>query len=70
MNNLLVLSRESETGASFVWNDGKIVKTLLKIIDDNLANESIVVSAARILDELVQNSNRVFFSEFPLLFCI
>ncbi|VBB27322.1 unnamed protein product [Acanthocheilonema viteae] len=58
MNNLLVLSRESETGASRVWNDGKIIETLLKIIDKNSSNEAIVVAAARVLDELVKNSNR------------
>ncbi|EJD75017.1 UNC-45 protein [Loa loa] len=59
MNNLLVLSRESETGASLVWNDGKIVETLLKIIDDNSTNEAIVIAAARVLDELVKSSSRV-----------
>uniref|UniRef100_A0A158Q8D0 Protein unc-45 homolog B n=1 Tax=Elaeophora elaphi TaxID=1147741 RepID=A0A158Q8D0_9BILA len=58
MNNLLVLSRESETGASRVWNDGKIIETLLKIIDSNSANEAVMVAAARILDELVKNSSR------------
>lgn len=68
MNNLLVLSRESETGASLVWNDGKIIETLLKIIDENSANEAIVVAAARVLDELAKNSDRVFFSTRSLFF--
>uniref|UniRef100_A0A915Q3F6 Protein unc-45 homolog B n=1 Tax=Setaria digitata TaxID=48799 RepID=A0A915Q3F6_9BILA len=61
MNNLLVLSRESETGASRIWNDGKIVEALLKVIDDNSANEAIVVAAARVLDELLKNSSRVMY---------
>lgn len=61
MNNLLVLSRESETSASRIWNDGKIIETLMKVIDDSSANEAVVVAAVRVLDELVKNSNRVFF---------
>ncbi|VDM10517.1 unnamed protein product [Wuchereria bancrofti] len=61
LNNLLVLSRESETGASYVWDGGKIVEALVKIIDDNLTNESIVVAAARVLDELMKNSSRAMF---------
>ncbi|VDO33014.1 unnamed protein product [Brugia timori] len=61
LNNLLVLSRESETAASCVWNGGKIVEALVKIIDGNLTNESIVVAAARVLDELMKNSNRAIF---------
>lgn len=59
MNNLLVLARDSETGASRVWEDGRIVPTLLQAIDDTTANEEIVVAAARVLDELAKNSSRV-----------
>lgn len=61
LNNLLVLSRESETGALRVWDDGKIIETLLKMLDSNSTNEAIVVAAARVLDELVKNSSRVIF---------
>lgn len=67
MNNLLVLARESETGAARVWKDGKIVGTLLKVIDDGSATEGIVVAAARVLDELAKNSKRVWFLSLLLL---
>lgn len=68
MNNLLVLSRESEAGASRVWNDGKIVEILLKVIDSNLGNEAVVVAAARVMDELAKNSSRVILSLCSLVF--
>ncbi|VDN01183.1 unnamed protein product [Thelazia callipaeda] len=61
MNNLLVLSRESETGASRVWNNGEIIKTLLKVIDDNSINEDVALTAIRILDELAKNSKRAMY---------
>ncbi|KAM3728902.1 Protein unc-45 [Dirofilaria immitis] len=61
MNNLLVLSRESETGASRIWNNGKIIEILLKIIDGDSANEAIVVAAVRVLGELMKNSSRAMY---------
>lgn len=59
MNNLLVLARDSETGASRVWNEGKIVDTVMALIEDKQADDQIVLGAVRVLDEVVKNGKRV-----------
>uniref|UniRef100_F1KS65 Protein unc-45 A n=1 Tax=Ascaris suum TaxID=6253 RepID=F1KS65_ASCSU len=58
MNNLLVLARDSETGASRVWNEGKIVDTVMALIEDKQADDQIVLGAVRVLDEVVKNGKR------------
>uniref|UniRef100_A0A0N5AQ81 Protein unc-45 homolog B n=1 Tax=Syphacia muris TaxID=451379 RepID=A0A0N5AQ81_9BILA len=61
MNNLLVLSRDSETGASRVWSGGKALDALLNIMRDSNADEELVVAAIRVLDELMKKSERAMF---------
>lgn len=61
MNNLLVLARDSELGASRVWNDGRIMYTVLTLINDPQANDELIITAIRILDELTKSSRRVYF---------
>ncbi|VDM43851.1 unnamed protein product [Toxocara canis] len=58
INNLLVLARDSETGASRVWNDGKIIDSVMQLIGDKRADEQFVLGAVRVLDEVVKNSKR------------
>ncbi|CAI5445814.1 unnamed protein product [Caenorhabditis angaria] len=58
LNNLLVLSRESETGATGVWNNGSIVTFVFSLINDSAENEEVVVTATRVLDETLKNNAR------------
>ena len=57
VNNLLVLCRESETGAQMFW-DQKLLPKLLNLIKTDLDKE-VVVAAVRILDELAKSETRV-----------
>uniref|UniRef100_A0A914RYN6 Syndecan/Neurexin domain-containing protein n=1 Tax=Parascaris equorum TaxID=6256 RepID=A0A914RYN6_PAREQ len=59
MNNLLVLARDSETGALRVWNEGKIIDTVMALIEDKQADDQIVLGAVRVLDEVVKNGKRI-----------
>ena len=68
MNNLLVLARDSETGAAQVWSDGKIVEPLLKMMTDKSLKEELVIAATRLLDELSKKSDRVGLRKFCFLF--
>ncbi|EGT47902.1 hypothetical protein CAEBREN_14621 [Caenorhabditis brenneri] len=58
LNNLLVLCRESETGATQVWNQSSIVSFVLNLINDKNESEELVVTALRILDETIKNNAR------------
>ncbi|CCD69153.1 UNC-45/Cro1/She4 central domain-containing protein [Caenorhabditis elegans] len=58
LNNLLVLCRESESGATGVWNQGALVPFVLNLINDASENEEVTVTAIRILDETIKNSVR------------
>ncbi|CAI2349049.1 unnamed protein product [Caenorhabditis sp. 36 PRJEB53466] len=58
LNNLLVLCRESESGATAVWNNGAIVPFVLNLVNDKEESEKVVVTAVRILDETIKNHAR------------
>ncbi|CAJ0956400.1 unnamed protein product, partial [Mesorhabditis belari] len=58
MANLLVLARDSESGAQRVWNGGKIVSVLTKIYSTKEEDEEVAVMAVRVLDELCKNHSR------------
>jgi hypothetical protein len=58
ISNLMVLARESESGAQRVWADGAVVSKLLGIIRND-PSEEVVVAAVRALDELVKDPTRV-----------
>ncbi|CAO4368105.1 unnamed protein product [Caenorhabditis nigoni] len=58
LNNLLVLCRESESGATSVWNQGAIVPFILNLINDKAENEELIVTGIRILDETLKNNAR------------
>lgn len=62
MNNLLVLCRESQVGASGVWLNGNIVTRLMEVIN-NLDdwNDELALCAIRILDELAKQRERVIY---------
>lgn len=79
LNNLLVLARESESGAIRVWNEvrtlyrkigrystfqGKIVPILLKIASNASESSEVSVTAIRILDETLKNHGRVGFCTY------
>uniref|UniRef100_A0A914VHH0 Protein unc-45 homolog B n=1 Tax=Plectus sambesii TaxID=2011161 RepID=A0A914VHH0_9BILA len=55
INNLLVLARESQSGAQRVWADGAVVPKLLGIIRNDSSQEN-VIAAVRALDELAKDS--------------
>ncbi|CAI4222179.1 unnamed protein product [Auanema sp. JU1783] len=57
-NNLLVLSRESESGAIRVWNEGRIIAILLRSVEDKKETDEIAITAIRIIDELCKNHKR------------
>ncbi|KJH40865.1 tetratricopeptide repeat protein [Dictyocaulus viviparus] len=57
-NNLLVLARESEAGASRIWDAGNIVPMLLSEAEDSNEMIEVSVAAVRILDELIKNHGR------------
>lgn len=61
MNNLLVLARDSETGASRVWSEGRILEPLLNIMRDKSVDEELLLAATRVLDEVMKKSDRVRF---------
>ncbi|KAI1716556.1 myosin-binding striated muscle assembly central domain-containing protein [Ditylenchus destructor] len=59
INNLLVLCRDSEDGASRVWQDGKIVDQLLSVIKEkDKWSDEFALSAIRIMDELAKKRER------------
>uniref|UniRef100_A0A8R1E4Q9 TPR_REGION domain-containing protein n=1 Tax=Caenorhabditis japonica TaxID=281687 RepID=A0A8R1E4Q9_CAEJA len=58
LNNLLVLCRESESGATGVWNNGAIIPFVMNLINDKAENEDVVITAVRILDETLKNHAR------------
>ncbi|KAL3118992.1 hypothetical protein niasHT_003775 [Heterodera trifolii] len=57
MNNLLVLCRDSNSGAMRVWQNGQIVAQLLGVIKGNASDEE-ALCAVRILDELAKSRER------------
>ncbi|CAB3403390.1 unnamed protein product [Caenorhabditis bovis] len=58
MSNLLVLCRESESGATGVWRNGELVPFIFGLINDPNENEEVVVTATRVLDETLKNHAR------------
>ncbi|GMT34769.1 hypothetical protein PFISCL1PPCAC_26066, partial [Pristionchus fissidentatus] len=58
INNILVLARESETGALRVWNEGRIVPQVLHAIMSPETSEEFAVAAIRVLDEVCKNHSR------------
>ena len=71
MNNLLVLARDSEEGASRIWQNGKILDTLLGLARNEETPEDFAIGAMRILDELVKKRSRamvlVDFLSIPVI---
>ncbi|KAL3103383.1 hypothetical protein niasHS_002569 [Heterodera schachtii] len=57
MNNLLVLCRDSNSGAMRVWQNGQSVAQLLGVIKGNASDEE-ALCAVRILDELAKSRER------------
>lgn len=57
-NNLLVLAREGEAGASRIWNVGKGALMLLSVAEDPNQSLEMSVCAIRIVDELLKNHAR------------
>ncbi|GMT03836.1 hypothetical protein PENTCL1PPCAC_26010, partial [Pristionchus entomophagus] len=58
INNLLVLARESETGAQRVWNEGGLVSLVLSAIASKETTDEFAVAAVRVLDEVCKNHGR------------
>ncbi|CAD6190352.1 unnamed protein product [Caenorhabditis auriculariae] len=58
LNNLLVLCRDSESGATSVWNKGALVPFILKLIGDESESSEVAVTATRVLDETLKNHSR------------
>nr|CDJ88427.1 Tetratricopeptide TPR2 and Tetratricopeptide TPR-1 domain containing protein [Haemonchus contortus] len=61
LNNLLVLSRESEESAAKIWQMGKVVPALLVVAEDTNETLEISVCAVRIIDELIKDHGRALF---------
>jgi len=58
LNNLLVLSRDSEEGAKRIWQNGKILEVLLPLARNPETPEEFAVAALRIIDELAKKRSR------------
>ncbi|XGW02376.1 hypothetical protein V3C99_014424 [Haemonchus contortus] len=61
LNNLLVLSRESEESAANIWQMGKVVPALLVVAEDTNETLEISVRAVRVVDELIKDHDRALF---------
>ncbi|VDM62304.1 unnamed protein product [Angiostrongylus costaricensis] len=57
-NNLLVLARETESGAARIWNAVGYFVCLTLAAEDNNVPLKISIAAVRILDELIKNKGR------------
>ncbi|KAK0423976.1 hypothetical protein QR680_008441 [Steinernema hermaphroditum] len=58
LNNLLVLARDSETGAVSVWQNGGVVARLLSVIENDIFNNDHAIAAIRVIDELCRSHKR------------
>ncbi|TKR96832.1 hypothetical protein L596_010794 [Steinernema carpocapsae] len=58
LNNLLVLARDSETGAVSVWQNGVVIARLLRIVEEKSFNDEQAIAAIRVIDELCRSHKR------------
>ncbi|MFH4983925.1 hypothetical protein AB6A40_010634 [Gnathostoma spinigerum] len=58
MNNLLVLARDSESGAIHVWDNGKLVDNVFSMVYNKSVDDEMAIAIIRVLDECIKNSKR------------